>query len=94
MHLTTNADFLDEFLDTKELARIDKVILSAYDIFKDHSKYIKFANKIKDCMLTYTFIEDDINRVDDYTDLCYNADMKFRAVTSHSTSSCPEGAAV
>lgn len=87
MHLTTNADFLDEFLDTKELARIDKVILSAYDIFKDHSKYIKFAKKIKDCMLTYTFIEDDINRVDDYTDLCYNTDVKFRAVTSHSTSS-------
>ena len=35
MHLTTNADFLDEFLDTKELTRIDKVILSAYDIFKE-----------------------------------------------------------
>ena len=87
MHLTTNADFLDEFLDAQELARIDKVALSAYDIFKDHSKYIKFAKKIKDCMLTYTFTEDDIDRVDDYTDLCYNADVKFRAVTSHSASS-------
>ena len=87
MHMTTNADFLDNFIDSQEISRIDKVTLSAYDIFKDSSKYINYAKKIRDCMLTYTFTEDDICRAEEYTDMCYRAEVKFRAVTSHSASS-------
>jgi hypothetical protein len=87
MYLTTNADLLDKFFGSPELLRVNKVTLSAYDIFKDSEKYISYAKKIKHCMLTYTFTEDDISRADEYTELCYRSDVKFRAVTSHSAGS-------
>ena len=89
LNLITNGDLIGKLLNYKDINKLN-VQISAYDIFNDQRKYEDILNLLhnaKSIILSYTFTENDIDKIYLFQSICNKLNVTFKIAFSHSPSS-------
>ena len=89
LNLITNGDLISKLSNYGYIGKLN-VQISAYDIFRDQKKYEDMLNALresKSVMLSYTFTENDIDKIYLFQSICKTLQVKSKIAFSHSPKS-------